>query len=239
MAKTVPAVQTTRAKRAPRRFRATLEPDAQGLGWTVARLPFEPAEVWPKELWPDKVRLRVRGQIGDFAFRTSLFPDSRGGFFLPVTRAMKAGADVVTGSLAEFSLEPDLEPRPADLPEELALLLEDETGLRAWYDGLSESARREIGKWCHGVKSRASRVRRAEQMAERLLSVMEAERELPPAIEQVFRKRPKARKGWALLTETQRRGELMGVFYYQTVEAREKRIAKLCDAAEKKVSAAA
>jgi uncharacterized protein YdeI (YjbR/CyaY-like superfamily) len=55
---------------------------------------------------------------------------------------------------------------------------------------------------------------------------------LPPAIEAAFRARPKARTGWAKLTATQRRGELLAVFYYRTVESRQKRIAKLCDAAE-------
>ncbi len=63
---------------------------------------------------------------------------------------------------------------------------------------------------------------------------MEAERELPPVIEAAFCARPKARAGWARMTAAQRRGELMGVFYYQTVEARLERIQKLCDAAEKR-----
>jgi hypothetical protein len=34
------------------------------------------------------------------------------------------------------------------------------------------------------------------------------------------------------MTPTQRRAELMAVFYYRTVEGRERRIEKLCDAAE-------
>ena len=77
-------------------------------------------------------------------------------------------------------------------------------------------------------------MRRASQMAERLLSTTEAEKELPPAIAAAFRKRPKARAGWEQLTPAQRRSELLGVFYYQTPEARERRIGKLCDAAEKR-----
>ena len=220
------------ATRGAKTFRAVLEADGQALGWTVARLPFAPAEAWPRQLWPDKVRLRVRGEAGGFAFRTSLFPDVRGGYFLPVTRAMKAAAGVDRGSLVEFSVEPDPEPRPAEVPEELAVLLEDEAELRAWFEGLSESMRREIGKWCAGVTGEAAKLRRAQQMAERLLSTMEAERELPPALAQAFGERPKARAGWALLTEAQRRGELMGVFSYQTPEARGRRIEKLCDLAE-------
>jgi uncharacterized protein YdeI (YjbR/CyaY-like superfamily) len=94
--------------------------------------------------------------------------------------------------------------------------------------------RREIGKWVMDVKSDEARLRRAEQMAERLLATMEGERELPPAIAAAFRARPKARAGWAKMTLTQRRGELMAVFYYRTVEGRERRIEKLCDAAERR-----
>jgi uncharacterized protein YdeI (YjbR/CyaY-like superfamily) len=84
-----------------------------------------------------------------------------------------------------------------------------------------------------GVKSDAARMRRAEQMAERLLATMEAEVELPPVIEAAFRLRSKARAGWVRMTPTQRRAELLGVFYYQTPEARQRRVEKLCDVAEK------
>ena len=65
--------------------------------------------------------------------------------------------------------------------------MEDEAGLREWYDELSESMRREIGKWVMGVKSEEARMRRAQQMAERLLATMEAERELPPVIARALR----------------------------------------------------
>jgi hypothetical protein len=214
---------------APRakRFKAVLERGGQALGWTIARVPFD-----PREAWEQMVRLRVRGEVNGYQFRTSLFADARGGFYLLVNRAMQAGAGVGSGDAAEFRLEPDLEPRDAELPDELAVLLDEEPGLRSWYGALSEYTRREIGKWVVGVKSDAARMGRAEQMAERLLATMEGERELPPAIEAAFRARPKARTGWAKMTATQRRGELMAVFYYRTVDSRQKRIAKLCDAAE-------
>jgi hypothetical protein len=215
-------------------FRTTLESLGPSLGWTIARVPFEPAKVWPK-----MVRLRVRGTLCSrggkaFAFRTSLFPFTAGGFFLLVNKAMQQGAHVYLGDTAEFTLDPDLDERPAELPDELAVLLDDEPGLRAWYDELTEYTRREIGKWILAPKSDEARMRKAEQMAERLLSTMEAERELPPLIAAAFRRRPKAKAGWGKMTDTQRRGELMAVFYYQGIEAREKRLEKLCDAAEKR-----
>jgi len=85
-----------------------------------------------------------------------------------------------------------------------------------------------------GVKSDEARMRRAQQMAERLLATMEGERELPPVIAAAFRARPKARARWAKMTAAQRRGELMAVFYYQTPEARQRRVEKLCDGAERR-----
>ena len=95
---------------APRakRFKAVLERGGQALGWTIARVPFD-----AREMWEQMVRLRVRGEVwtqegNGFGFRTSLFPDARGGFYLLVNRAMQAGAGA--GDTAEFKLEPDLEP---------------------------------------------------------------------------------------------------------------------------------
>ncbi len=242
------AVQTTTAQssaskaRTAKRFEAMLE-RAQGyLGWTIARVPFDVHEAFPTML-----RLRVKGTIagmdGTSAFRTSLFPvksledgvqEGAGAFFLLVNKAAQRGAGVGIGEMARFTLEADLEPRPADLPDALAALLDEEPGLREFYDSLSESWRREIGKWIVGVKSEAAQMSRCEQMAERLLSTMEAERELPPLIERAFRLRPKARAGWAKMTLTQRRQSLLAVFYYRTPESQQRRLDKVCDEAERR-----
>jgi hypothetical protein len=40
------------------------------------------------------------------------------------------------------------------------------------------------------------------------------------------------------MTKTQQRQELLAVFYCQSVEARERRVEKLCDNAEKRASTA-
>ena len=205
-----------------RTFRATLEQGSLALGWVIARVPFDPATAWPK-----MIRQRVRGAINEFPFRTSLFADPRGGFYLLVNRMMQKNANAHLGDTANFQLEPDLEDRPAELPDELAVLLDDEAGLRAWYDSLTEYTRREIGKWVNGVKTDASRMKRAEQMAERLLATMEAELELPPLIAAAFRRNARAKAAWEKLTPLQRRAQLMAVFYYQTPEARERRIEKI------------
>jgi uncharacterized protein YdeI (YjbR/CyaY-like superfamily) len=220
----------------PKRFKATLERGTEGLGWTVARLPFDPHKAWTQ-----MQRLRVRGKVlspkvPSVEFRTSLFPvpGQNGHYLLVVNKRVQRAAGIAVGSVAEFWLEADLEPRPAELPDELARLLDEELGLRDYYDSLSESMRREIGKWVTNVKSDASRRKRAEQIAERLFGAMDGEHQLPPIIAVAFQKRPKARMGWAMMTQTQRRQELLGVFHYQSIEARQRRVEKLCDNAEKR-----
>lgn len=217
-----------------RRFEALLEKaNTQGLGWTVARLPFTPSDVWPQ-----MIRLRVCGSVNGVLFRTSLFPDpdKPGAYLLLVTRATQQAAGVTLGNRVVIDIEPDLRPRPAELPEELDALLDEAEGLRDWYDALSEYTRREIGKWVLGVKSGEARLRRARQMAERMLYTLEAEQELPPAIAKALQSRPRAKAGWAKMTATQRRMGLFAVAYYQTPDSQSKRIDKLCAEAEKRTT---
>jgi bacteriocin resistance YdeI/OmpD-like protein/uncharacterized protein DUF1905 len=229
------------AKSSAQHFRARLEKGDRALGWTIARVPFAP------EALGKMLRLRVKGEISSphtnraFVFRTSLFPFATeqaaakpGSYYLLVSGAMQQAAGVHLGDEAEFSLTADLDPREAELPDELAVLLDDEAGLPEWFNTLTEYMRREIGKWINAVKSDEARMRRAQQTAERLLATMLGERELPPAIAAAFRQRPKARAGWQKMTPAHRRSHLMAVFHYQTPEAREKRIQKLCDEAEKR-----
>jgi uncharacterized protein YdeI (YjbR/CyaY-like superfamily) len=225
------------------RFRARLEQGNRALGWTTARVPFTP------DALGKMLRLRVKGEITgpksrSFPFRTSLFPapsipNQPTSYYLLVNRAMQHATHVRLGDEAEFSLTADLEPREAELPDELAILLDEdsepgEPSLREWYNSLSEYMRREIGKWITAVKSSEARLRRAQQMAERLLAAMEGERELPPILAAAFRARPRARIGWQKMTPAHRRAHLMAVFHYRTPESQQKRVENLCDEAEKK-----
>jgi uncharacterized protein YdeI (YjbR/CyaY-like superfamily) len=203
-------------------FTAVLEPLQTGLGWVVARIPFEIAKVWPV-----RKGLRVRGEIEGFQFRSSLMAYAGGGgHFLLVNRKMQAAAGARVGSKARIKLEPDLEERPAVVPAELERALKEDRRLRKWFDGLGAAMRRDIGKWVMEAKSEASRENRAGQMAEWLLLTMEGERETPPILVAAFRREPLAEKGWKAMTAAQRRRHLLGIFHYRGVEARERRAAQ-------------
>ncbi|MGA8528450.1 MAG: YdeI/OmpD-associated family protein [Acidobacteriaceae bacterium] len=211
---------------ARQRFNGVLERDGTSLGWTIVRVPFDPCEVWP-----ERNRLRVKGTINGFAFRTSLFRMQTGTFFLLVNKPMQKGGGVTLGSLANVVLEPDLEERPVETPPELERFLREDRTLRKWHGALSPSSRKWIADWIAQPKSADTRARRAEQMAERMLLTMEGERIAPPILEAAFQRAPRAREAWRGLTPNQRRGHLLGIFYYQSPEGRQKRTQKAIEEA--------
>jgi hypothetical protein len=202
-------------------FRAVLERMQSRLGWTIIRIPFDIDKVWRT-----RNRLRVRGEINGFAFRTSLFPARGGGHILLVNKAMQKGGDVRQGMSAQFRLEPDLAERVAILPAELKRFLKEDAALRKWFEALNHSTRSEIGKWILQVKSPDTRARRAEQVAERMLAVMDAEHGLPPVLRLAFAREPRALEGWNAMSPLQRRNHLFGIFHYRTPEAQARRIDK-------------
>jgi len=210
---------------AAKKIRVVLEPANNGLGWIIVRLPFKVEKTWKK-----MVRLRVKVEIGGEVFRTSLFGDAvRGGHFVLVNKKMQRAAGAKVGAMVDLQIEPDLDERDAVVTPEFERLLKREKKLARWYSEQSGSMQREIGKWLAAVEGSQARQRRAEQMAERMLLTMEGETVLPPVVELAFTRVSAARRGWELLTATQRRSSLLAIFYYQSPVAREKRVRKLVE----------
>jgi uncharacterized protein YdeI (YjbR/CyaY-like superfamily) len=211
-------------------FTARLEPDGTALKWTIAKIPFDVAKVWP-----GRKGRRVRGEIEGFAFRTTLVSYPRGkGAVLIVNRKMRAAMRARQGDKVRIWLEPDPEEREVLLTAELKRELNADRRLRKWYDGMSEARRREIGKWTDEPKSVESRRKRAAKMAERLMQAMDGEQDPPPVLRAQFQRQPGAREAWEALTAIQRRNHLFGIFYYETPEARERRAVKAVEEAVRK-----
>jgi uncharacterized protein YdeI (YjbR/CyaY-like superfamily) len=204
-----------------KKFRGVLQPDNTALKWVIVKVPFEPAKAWPK-----RNRLRVKGTINGFPFRTSLFRSARDGHVLLVNKQMQKGGNVGVGGRAVVVLEPDFDERTSSVPPELEKLLKQDRKLKRWYEELSPYTRKYIGDGIASCKDPEVRVRRAEQAAERMLLAMEGERDLPPILQVAFRRQPKALAGWHAMTPVQRRGHLLGIFYYQSPESRQKRADK-------------
>jgi Domain of unknown function (DUF1905)/Bacteriocin-protection, YdeI or OmpD-Associated len=205
-------------------FQAILERLRSRLQWVVVHMSFDAAEVWGL-----RGQSKVKGAINGFPFRTSLFPTREGRHFLLVNKKMQKGARTGEGKLAEIRIELDLKKRITRAPACLSAILKQEPSLEGWYENLNHSTRVEIAKWIAEPKCAEAKTRRAEQMAERLFSVMDAERELPPILQLAFARDPGTRQGWDSMPPSRRRGHLFGIFYYRTPEAQSRRIAKMLD----------
>jgi len=224
--------KASRAKPTPaaKGFEARLERLRSRLNWVIIRVPFDAAKVWGT-----RGQIKVKGEINGFTFRTSLFPTREGRHLLLVNKRMQRGARAVEGSVARFQMELDSEERIVTIPDEIKRIFSripsDGRALRRWYDELNYSTRNDIAKWVTEPKSAEARLRRAEQIAERLLAVMDAERELPPILQVAFARHPHAREGWDRMSASRRRGHLFGIFYYRTPDAQARRIDKMLDEA--------
>ena len=202
-------------------FNAVLERGGDRLNWTIIRIPFDAAKLWGK-----RGQLRVKGEINGFAFRSALFPTGQGTHVLMVNKKMQAGGKAAPGMKAKFRLEPDTESREFKPSQELERIFRQSKQLRKYFDSFSYSTRRYIAAWIEEGKHAETRRRRAEQMAERLMATMEAERDLPPVLQAAMQHNPKARAGWEMMPPGHRRSHLLSIFYYRNPESRARRIAK-------------
>ena len=220
----MPEPSKANPERAAKPFDARLERLRSRLNWVIIYLPFDASRVWGL-----RGQIKVKGEINGFAFRTSLFPTWEGRHFLLVNKQMQKEARAVEGSVARFKIAIDREERTVTIPNELKRIFGEDRSLRRWHDKLNFSARNDIAKWITAPKGSEARVRRAEQIAERLLAVMEAERELPPILQIAFARYPRALEGWGGMSTSRRRGHLFGIFYYRTPDARARRIDKMLE----------
>src|SRR6266566_4946513 len=177
----------------------------------------------------ERIPSRLNWVIVGFAFRAPVFPTREGFHCMLINKRLQTGANAALGDTAQFRLEPDTAKRVAIVPAELQRILNEDRSFRRWFDQLTFSMRKWICDWIISVKNPASRLRRAEQVAEQLLSTMEAELDLPPILKLAFARDPFAYQGWQSMTVLQRRHYLLGIFYCRTPEARDRRIAKMLE----------
>jgi hypothetical protein len=144
------------------RFEATLE--SRGRGHVVA-LPFDAGKVL------GKVRAPVRATIGGHTFRTTTM--RYGGVdYIGLNRGVRKAAGVEPGGGLVVELEPDMEPREADVPPELERALTGDVAAKATFESLSYTHRNEYARWITEAKREETRSRRLEKAVEMLRAGM-------------------------------------------------------------------
>jgi hypothetical protein len=119
-------------------FRSTIE--AATGGGAAAKIP----EELVKPLGGLK-QLRVDATLNGVRFKTSTMP-YRGGFYVGIHKAVREQAGVAIGDEVELSLKRDESPRAFEMAPELETALGSDPQLRARFDALSFTRRKEMSE---------------------------------------------------------------------------------------------
>lgn len=112
-------------------------------------------------------QLRITGTVNGVPYRSSTMP-YRGQFYMGVHKATREGAGVEIGDEVEIELTLDDSPRTLELAPELKAALAAEPDLRARFDALSFSRRRELADPVAQAVKPETRAARVERALERL-----------------------------------------------------------------------
>ena len=141
------------------RFEAALE---QGPGnRTVVELP---PEVW--RALGGESRMRIRGTIDGVAFESAALPTGGGRHVLVVPKESRAG--LAPGERVAIEAEPAGPRAEPELPAELERVLAADDAVRAAFERMAPSHRRDYATWIGGAKRPETRAHRLERTLELL-----------------------------------------------------------------------
>jgi hypothetical protein len=112
-------------------------------------------------------RFPVAATVNGYTWRTTV-ARMRGEFLVGLSRAVREGAGVQAGETVEVELELDDSPREVDVPEALASALAAQPSLRAIYDSLAYTYRKEYARSVREAKREETRERRVAEVIEKL-----------------------------------------------------------------------
>ena len=139
-------------------FRAKIEAIGPSGSWSQLKIPFD-----VEKEWGSRARVPVTGTMNAFAFRSSIFPDGKGGHTMMVNKQMQAGAKAGPGEMVKVELEPDTTPRKRVGPADLKKALTGGAKAKAGFEALSPSNRKLYVEWITGAKRAETRAARIEK----------------------------------------------------------------------------
>jgi uncharacterized protein YdeI (YjbR/CyaY-like superfamily) len=95
-------------------------------------------------------------------------PTGGGGACLGVHKATRQAAGIDFGTRVVVEMEVGDSPRLIEIPSELDVALRSDPHLRAYFDRLAFSHRKEYAEWITSAKKAQTRARRVDQSIERL-----------------------------------------------------------------------
>ena len=126
-------------------------------------VPFEVSEVWGT-----RGRVRVKGTINGFPFRSNIQPMD-GRHLLTFNKQLQAGAKAKPGDTVSVVMERDTEEWIVEPPAELAKAFRRSKQAKAIWDKLAYTHRKEFAQWIGGAKQVETRERRAAKAVSMML----------------------------------------------------------------------
>jgi hypothetical protein len=142
------------------KFQAKLEV-ANEQGGRFVRCPFDSREAF------GEARPLVKGTVNGVPFSTRLMVYG-GKTYLGFIQEVRNAAGIEEGSLLSIELERDTAPREVEVPEDLQQALDKEPELRAVFDALAFTHRKEFAKAVAEAKRPETREKRVAQTLEKL-----------------------------------------------------------------------
>jgi Bacteriocin-protection, YdeI or OmpD-Associated/Domain of unknown function (DUF1905) len=103
--------------------------------------------------------------VGGHTYRSTVAPMG-GAFWIPLAAEHREAAGLTAGDEVDVVVEHDAAPREVALPEDLAAAFDDD--VRAFFDGLAPSHRKEWVRWVEEAKKPETRAARVEKTVESL-----------------------------------------------------------------------
>jgi hypothetical protein len=127
----------------------------------LVELPFDVKEAY------GAARPKVRATVNDVTLRTTVSVYG-GRSYVGFRKEIQEAAGIRIGDRIRVRIEPDLEPREIEVPEDLARALGNDRAASQTFDRLSYTHRKEYGQWVVGAKRPETRQRRVEKAIELL-----------------------------------------------------------------------
>ncbi len=119
--------------------------------------------------WGGRGRFPVRGTLAGVPFRGTV-ARGEGVYRMPVPRPLREQAGVEVGDVVAVEIEIDPEPRPVEIPDELAEVLDGDAELSREFAALPPAHKRAWATHVGSAKRPETRRRRAARASEGILS---------------------------------------------------------------------
>lgn len=113
-------------------------------------------------------QMRVVGSVNGVSYQSSTMPYGGRGLFMGVHKATREAASVQLGDVVEVVVARDERPRVLEIPAELESAFSHEPALRARFDALSFSRRRDLAGPISEAKRQETRAAHLEKALDRL-----------------------------------------------------------------------